>query len=87
MTPNNQNILTDIFRMAEAHDVTIAFAYSKDFRCFRLGVWKGDLCTKQYINPRDFRNTAFIFNLIGDMIRVVEKGDESKQKRKERKDD
>ena len=77
------DIMTDIFRMAESHDVTIGFGYSKDFRCFTLEVRRGDIYTKRYIRTSDFRNTVFVFDLIRDMIDAVEK---EEKKQKERKD-
>lgn len=36
MTPNNQNILTDIFRMAENHNVVISFSYDRTWKHFKV---------------------------------------------------
>lgn len=85
MTPNNQNILTDIFRMAENHNVTISFSYDLTWKHFKVEVRRGDLDIHKYIVARDFTKYWFVMDLIRDMINEVDRAERA-MKEKERKD-
>ena len=85
MTPNNQNILTDIFRMAENHNVVISFSYDMTWKHFKVEVRRGDLHVHKYIVARDFTKYWFVLDLISDMINEVDRAERA-MKEKERKD-
>ena len=80
------SLITDIFRMAENHDVTIAFSYSKEWHSFKIEIRRGDLLHARYFNPRDVRDEGFIVNLIRLMITEIDRK-EKELKEKERKDE
>lgn len=75
------NLLADIFRIAERHDVTVSLSYSKPYHCFKVEIYKGDLRIARYFNGRDLSSEEFITKLIQHAISEIE------QKEKERKND
>lgn len=80
------SLITDIFRMAEDHDVTIGFSYSKEWHSFKIEIRRGGLLHARHFNPRDVRNETFIVDLVRLMINEIDRK-EKELKEKEKKDD
>ena len=80
------SLITDIFRIAENHDVTISFSYAKAWRSFKIEIRRGDLFHARYFNCRDVGDEMFLLNLVRLMINEIDRK-EKQLKEKERKDD
>lgn len=70
-----QNVLADIFSLAEQHDVIISLSYDRPFRYYKIGIRKGDLEVHRFFWPGNGNpdNEAFVFNLITFMISEIER--------------